>query len=830
MSGQDLKKSGITTKMISPGRTYKVWASILIVGLALICLIGFLIGAFYQSQVKLQKSNLERFRYDLERVAAAINYFWSERINDLKQLATSRELYIFFSNKALGMSMEYGLKASLIQIGQLFDRMIHAKRLDDSQIYLRILFQDRAARPLVVKGKRYQDLGAKGSWSGVFSSSTLTPQIVISKENEEWQVLIGVPCLFKGQYEGHVLAWVDGQRVFHKLVTKKLSKEGTFFLSAKLNGKAIPIEATGVAVSQLASKLTSLQPGKVFYFDFPGFRNQKKVTEMLALGVPVAGSPFTFYALVPKADVLGAQPPWHLVTGLIITSSLLVVGLGILLWFNHQTTLLQARLSEEAIRSKELQAEIAIRKQTERALRASEERYRHIVDNATEIIYETDVEGRFTFFNPMATQLTCYTAKELRTKRFLDLVRPDLAQEVEQFYRRQYIERILKTYYEFPILTKFGEELWLGQNVRLVTEADKIIGFRAVARDITESKHSRDTLQQSHDDLEERVRRRTAELEAANKVLSREIEERKRVEAALRESEERYHRILEASPDPIVLYDMEGKVIYVNPAFSRIFGWTLEEVIGKKLDFVPEEAWPETLKRLEQLKRGESFFGFETSRYTKKGEIVEVNISAAVWRGKDGTLSGSIVNLRDITEQKKMEAQLRHAQKMEAVGTLAGGIAHDFNNVLQAVSGYVQLLMMKKSPGDPELKYLAGIDQSVQRAEGLIRQLLTVSRRLESYLEPVDLNHEIIQVTQLLERTIPKMIDIELHLAGDLCMVNADPTQLEQIILNLANNAKDAMPDGGQLTFETQNIVVDETYSQTHPGLEPGQYLSLIHI
>ncbi|MBU1741086.1 MAG: response regulator, partial [Proteobacteria bacterium] len=180
-----------------------------------------------------------------------------------------------------------------------------------------------------------------------------------------------------------------------------------------------------------------------------------------------------------------------------------------------------------------------------------------------------------------------------------------------------------------------------------------------------------------------------------------------------------------------------------------------------------------------------------------------------------------------ITEQKRMEAQLQHARKMEAVGTLAGGVAHDFNNTLQAISGYVQLLLLKKGADDPDHEYLFAIDQAIRRATGLINQLLTVSRKMESKPEPVDLGQVVAEVSKLLERTIPRMIRIEVDNAGDLGPVNADPTQLEQIILNLGGNARDAMPDGGQLTFTTRNLTITDGPARPHAEIEAGGYVVL---
>ena len=189
---------------------------------------------------------------------------------------------------------------------------------------------------------------------------------------------------------------------------------------------------------------------------------------------------------------------------------------------------------------------------------------------------------------------------------------------------------------------------------------------------------------------------------------------------------------------------------------------------------------------------------------------------------------------RNVTERilaereiKKLNKQMLQAQKMEAVGTLAGGIAHDFNNLLQGILGYTQILLLSRDESDPDTTRLEEIEKATQRARELTQQLLAFSRKVETKPRPVDLNQEVEQVRKLLERTIPKMITMELHLEERLDVIHADPAQLEQVMMNLGVNARDAMPDGGRLVFETENLTLDEEYCETHLGARPGRYVLL---
>ncbi len=430
--------------------------------------------------------------------------------------------------------------------------------------------------------------------------------------------------------------------------------------------------------------------------------------------------------------------------------------------------------------------DITERKRVEEALRESEERYRTVLEHTGTAVSVTAENGLLVMVNSKFEELCGFGREEMEgRKAWTEFVAPEDLPRLLDYRRRRDRGDSTPGQYEFVFVDRYG------QRHHVVNTATRIPGTNRTVSSIMD------------------------------------ITERKRAEAALQETQEKYHSILESSPDPMVQYDTEGRVIYVNPSFTRVFGWTLDELAGRTIDFVPEADWPETAKNIERMKRGDSYYGFETHRLTKDGRLLDIRVNVAVWKDRTGTPAGSVTTLRDVTERKRMEAQFQHARKMEAVGTLAGGVAHDFNNALQAISGYVQLMLMSKDDDDHDHDYLVGIDQAIQRAGGLINQLLTVSRKMESRPRPMDLGRVVVEACALLERTIPRMIQIEIDNADDLRPVQADPAQLEQIILNLGGNARDAMPDGGRLVFKTGNLTVADGPGRPHAEIGPGQYVVL---
>ncbi|MEW6266332.1 MAG: response regulator [Thermodesulfobacteriota bacterium] len=321
-------------------------------------------------------------------------------------------------------------------------------------------------------------------------------------------------------------------------------------------------------------------------------------------------------------------------------------------------------------------------------------------------------------------------------------------------------------------------------------------------------------------------------------AVARDITERKRAEEDLDHERERFRVLVEESPLGVALIRPDGVYEYVNPCFKDMFGYTIETIPDGRTWF--RQAFPDQELRRQAIKEwlGDlSILGPGKGRprsypvVCADGDRKEVQFRAVALE------SGyNLVLYEDITQQhyaeeerSKLEAQLRQAQKMEALGTLAGGIAHDFNNILQVIGGYVQLLF---APRDLEARtrtYLAEVDAAVQRATDLVQRLLTFSRKVEPELRPLDLNQEVREGVKMLERIIPKMISIQTNLARDIPFIRADAGQLNQVVMNLGANARDAMPDGGRLVIQTENVTLAEKDGRELLGLKPGPYV-LLHV
>jgi PAS domain S-box-containing protein len=306
-------------------------------------------------------------------------------------------------------------------------------------------------------------------------------------------------------------------------------------------------------------------------------------------------------------------------------------------------------------------------------------------------------------------------------------------------------------------------------------------------------------------------------------TMWRDIRERKHAEAQLRESEERYRTAIESSNDGVALVRGD-RHIYVNRKFLEIFGYrSLEEVVGKThyLTVHPDDR-QKVVSYNRRRQRGEAVPDrYEFKGLRKNGEIVYIEASATgtTYQGE----AISLVFLRDVTERKSLEEQLLQAQKMEAIGTLAGGVAHDFNNILMALMGYANLLQMQMGQNDPSRVYVDQILASTAKAANITQSLLVFGRKQTMEMKPHKITTIVKDVEKLLQRLMPEDIELTIKL-GDDATVRADMTQIDQVLINLATNARDAMPKGGRLTIETGRVVIDEEFRKIHGYGEPGKY------
>ncbi len=308
--------------------------------------------------------------------------------------------------------------------------------------------------------------------------------------------------------------------------------------------------------------------------------------------------------------------------------------------------------------------------------------------------------------------------------------------------------------------------------------------------------------------------------------LTDDITERKRTQEALKQSERRYRTLFEESIDGVYSVLRDGEITDANTSFCELFGYKREEMIGKdsrELYFDPADH-PRFQKEIEE----KGFVKDYAVKFRKRdGTEKDCLLTSSVYYREDGSITGYRGIIRDVTDQKRLQRQLVQSQKMESIGTLAGGIAHDFNNLLTVVLGFSELLLIGKDERDPSYGDLQKIHQAARHGADLVSRILAFSKKAQINPRPLNLNHEIERIQNLLTRTIAKMIEIELVLSNEPAIVHVDPMQLEQVVLNLAVNAQDAMPDGGKLTFETTHVTLDEEYCGLNVGAKPGDYVML---
>ena len=429
-------------------------------------------------------------------------------------------------------------------------------------------------------------------------------------------------------------------------------------------------------------------------------------------------------------------------------------------------------------------------KKAEEALRESEERYRIVAETASDAIISIDDQSRVLFANQATEKIFGYTPAEISGQE-ITMLMPDYLRQVHRAAIEHYVEtsrrHIAWERVQLPGLHKSGKEIPLEVSFGESNKDGKrtLIG---ILRDVTARKNAEQELQESNQTLE---------------------------------------ALIASSPVAIVALDTQGVVRLWNPAAERVFGWSAAETVGKAHPTIPADKETEFQSLLEVIQQGGSFTGVETRRQRKDGSLFDVSVSAAPLRNAEGKITGAISVIADVTERRALQRQLAQAQKHDAIGQLAGGIAHDFNNVLAAILGMAELGLMEVPQGSKIRERLEKIHHHGGRAVALTKQLLAFARRQALERRDINLNHAVAEIISLLGETLGKDIELRTKLGHDLWVTRADPGQVEQILLNLCLNARDAMPQGGHLFIETDNTSMDEEYCRLHTSARPGPYVRM---
>ncbi|MGO9567917.1 MAG: PAS domain S-box protein [Desulfomonilaceae bacterium] len=453
----------------------------------------------------------------------------------------------------------------------------------------------------------------------------------------------------------------------------------------------------------------------------------------------------------------------------------------------------QIQLKEKFSRELEQRVEerTAALREAKEALQKSEERFRALVESTSDWIWERNEKGVYTYASPRIMELLGCEPEEVIGKEPFDLM-PE--KEATRFASKlQAVVRTGKPFRGLEIINKRkdgGLVVIETSGVPFFDSEGKLLGYRGIDRDITE---------------------------------------RKQAEEALRKSEEKYRTILETIADGYHEADLKGNLTLVNDSLCEILGYSREELLGMNyFRFMDEANVKSTYEAyIEVYRTGNVNPGFDTEVLRKNGTRGQVSISIAPIRDSEQRIKGFRGVFRDVTKHRQLEAQLQQAVKMEAVGRLAGGIAHDFNNLLTAVIGYTNLLMDQVPTDDVQGKRLAEIARAAERAAGLTKQLLAYGRKQVLDIRALDINEVISGMEEMLRRIIGEDIELVTVLSSLAGLVRADPGQIEQVLMNLAVNARDAMPNGGKLILETANVLLDEDYCRTHSEVESGAYIML---
>jgi two-component system, cell cycle sensor histidine kinase and response regulator CckA len=411
-----------------------------------------------------------------------------------------------------------------------------------------------------------------------------------------------------------------------------------------------------------------------------------------------------------------------------------------------------------------------------------------ITEGTTDSIFVKDLQGRYLMINTAGASLLGRKVEEVIGKADTELFTPETGREIMAGDRKVVESSKSQTYEELGVSAGVART-YLSTKGPYRDPNGQIVGLLGICRDITD---------------------------------------RKRAEEEFRQSQQKLRIHFEHTPLAVIEWNTQLRITEWSPSAERVFGYSRAEAIGRDGSFlVPSALWEHVDKLGKQILQQSGGTRSANDNITKDGRTISCEWYNTPLVDESGNLLGVASLVQDVTERVALEEKLRQSQRMEAIGRVAGGVAHDFNNLLTVIMGYSQILTDKLPEASPLADATAQIRSSANRAAAITRQLLAFSRKQVLLPRVIDLNSIMLSLDTMLRRLIGEDIDVLTVPGRDLGTVKADPGQIEQVIMNLALNARDAMPNGGKLTLETENTELDDHYAREHPSLQPGRYVML---
>ncbi len=804
-----MMNNGKIARKLSPDwsrfvRQYWVLAVIFTV---LAVLVTYLMIKLFQSSNLLAEASRKSFSQETKTIASNLDGYFERLRSHVETLAKSKAIHAYYQNKALGMSLEYGLGVAVGEVRDEFERFQSAFLAKGRPISLQIvLFDSKEMRVVTQTQNLLTDKYAEYHEvvKNVQSFQNLPMFTVVTKDAGADAFAV-MSVTYKGELKGYLLTRLDLQTIKAEIFTDESQTDHAFYVIVNSIGAVFVGQKKYLGKNIWRS--FGINPESQGSFDVMEVTSKDPEDtgqSLIVSGGNIAGTPFRLLRIAPTLQYVPG-PATHLWQKVFLS---LVAIFIIMLLFIYRSLVAQfrtyrqlqeardtletrvtERTSQLAETNELLQREINARSRMEESLRNSEERYRDLFEQASDLIYTMDTKGRLTSVNEVIHPVLGYVPQEFLDSDFRSIIDPQ-SRPIDQTNFAALIMNDVDHVgpYELLAYSKDNVPVWLEVTSRSIRKNGKPVGIHCIARDITQ---------------------------------------KKKLEAAILDVQDKYQSVVESFEGLIHITSSNHEIQFAN---QRLVERTGYDPVGHKcyeaIHGLSEVcSWCSSREMNSEKK-------YQTELLSPRDERWYHEVSSPL-KQQDGSLS-RIFLMHDIDDRKRaehererVEQQLAQSQKMEAVGTLAGGIAHDFNNLLQVILGYSQLLLGVTSLKPNEYKNVERINIAARHGADLVKGLMAFSRKAVTMPVRLNLNEPVKELMELIQHTIPRMIRVEVSLGAEMPVINADPGQVKQIIMNLALNAADAMPDGGVLTIETRKIVVDDQFYKDNIGAKPGSYCIL---